>query len=212
MVGSLNKYLAELLGTFVLIGVGSMAILSADGNLVAISLGFGLAFVVAIYMFGSVSGGHFNPALTFARVLRGEITGTDLVGYAGAQLAGALLASGLVVAVAGTESVKATVPVGGRGIAPGEVFILEAILTAVLVIVFLRTTSGDGKASPIALGLVLTVIHLAAVPLTGAAVNPVRSLGPAIIAVEFTDVWVYILGPAAGAIIGVYVDRFVSES
>ncbi len=212
MVGALNKYLAELLGTFVLVVIGSLAVISAAGNLVAISLGFGLAFVAAIYMFGSVSGGHFNPALTFARVLRRELTGTDLVGYAGAQLAGALLASGLVAAVAGTEGAAVTVPVGGDGIASGEVLVLEAILTAVLVIVFLRTASGDGQAGPIALGLVLTVIHLAALSLTGAAVNPARSLGPAIIAVEFTDAWVYILGPLVGAIIGVYVERFISES
>lgn len=212
MVGSLNKYLAELLGTFVLIGVGSLAILSSDGNIVAIALGFGLAWVAAIHMFGAVSGAHLNPAITFAKLLRREITGTDLVGYAVAQLAGALLASGLVVAVAGMGSVEATVPVGGRGIAPGEVFVIEAILTAVLVMVFVRTTSGDGRAAPIALGLALTAVHLAAIPLTGASVNPVRSLGPAVIAVEFTEVWAYILGPLVGSIIGVYVDRFVNES
>ena len=212
MAGSLNKYLAELLGTFVLIGVGSMAVLSSGGNIVAIALGFGLAVLAAIYMFGAVSGAHVNPALTFARLLRGEISGADLVGYVVAQLAGALLASGLVAAVAGVGGVEQTVPAGGRGIEPAEVFVLEAILTAVLVIVFLRTTSGDGRTAPIAIAMALTVIHLAAVPLTGASVNPVRSLGPAIIAVEFTEVWAYILGPLAGAIIGVYVDRFVSES
>lgn len=211
MAGSLNKYLAELLGTFVLIGVGSMAILSAGGNIVAIALGFGLAVLAAIYMFGAVSGAHVNPALTFARLLRGEISGADLVGYVVAQLAGALLASGLVAAVAGVGGVEDTVVAGGRGIDSVEVFILEAILTAILVIVFLRTTSGDGRTAPIAIAMALTVIHLAAVPLTGASVNPVRSLGPAIIAVEFTDVWAYILGPLVGAIIGVYVDRFVSE-
>ena len=209
MAGSLNKYLAELLGTFVLIGVGSMAILSAGGNIVAIALGFGLALLAAIYMFGAVSGAHVNPAITFARLLRGEISGADLVGYVVAQLAGALLASGLVAAVAGVGSVEQTVPAGGRGIAPAEVFVLEAILTAVLVIVFLRTTSGDGAAAPIGIALALTVIHLAAVPLTGASVNPVRSLGPAIIAVEFAEVWAYILGPLVGAIVGVYVDKFV---
>jgi len=212
LAGSLNKYLAELLGTFVLIGVGSMAILSAGGNIVAIALGFGLAMLAAIYMFGAVSGAHVNPALTFARLLRGEISGADLVGYVVAQLAGALLASGLVAAVAGVGGVEQTVPAGGRGIAPAEVFVLEAILTAVLVIVFLRTTSGDGATAPIGVALALTVIHLAAVPLTGASVNPVRSLGPAIIAVEFTEVWAYILGPLVGAIVGVYVDRFVNES
>lgn len=120
MAGSLNKYLAELLGTFVLIGVGSMAVLSSGGNIVAIALGFGLAVLAAIYMFGAVSGAHVNPALTFARLLRGEISGADLVGYVVAQLAGALLASGLVAAVAGVGGVEQTVPAGGRGIEPAE--------------------------------------------------------------------------------------------
>ena len=212
MAGSLNKYLAELLGTFVLIAVGSMAILSAGGNVVAIALGFGLALLAAIYMFGSVSGAHVNPAITFAKMLRGEISGTDLVGYIVAQLAGALLASGLVAAVAGVGAVESTVVGGGRGFDALDVFILEAVLTAVLVIVFVRTTSGEGRTAPIALALALTVIHLAAVPITGASVNPVRSLGPAIIAAEFAEVWVYILAPAVGAVIGVYVDKFVSES
>ena len=212
MAGSLNKYLAELLGTFVLVGVGSMAILSSDGNVVAISFGFGLALLAAIYMFGSVSGGHVNPAVTLAMMLRGQISGADLVGYIVAQLAGALLASGLVAAVAGVRGVENTVVGGGSGIDTVEVFIIEAILTALLVIVIIRTTSGNGGNAPIAIALALTVIHLASVPLTGASVNPVRSLGPAIIAVDFAEVWAYILGPAVGAVIGVYVDKFVNES
>lgn len=212
MAGSLNKYLAELLGTFVLIGVGSMAILSAGGNIVAIAFGFGLALVAAIYMFGSVSGAHVNPAVTFAMMLRGQISGSDLVGYVIAQLAGALLASGLVAAVAGVGGVEDTIVGAGGGVDVLELFILEAILTALLVIVIIRTTSGEGRAAPLAIGMALVVIHLAAVPLTGASVNPVRSLGPAIIAADFTDVWVYILAPAVGAIVGVYVDKFVNES
>ena len=212
LAGSLNKYLAELLGTFVLIGVGSMAILSAGGNVVAIAFGFGLALLAAIYMFGSVSGAHVNPAVTLAMMLRGQISGSDLVGYIIAQLAGALLASGLVAAVAGVGGVEDTIVGAGGGIDVLELFILEAILTALLVIVIIRTTSGEGRAAPLAIGMALAVIHLAAVPLTGASVNPVRSLGPAIIAADFTDVWIYILAPAVGAVVGVYVDRFVNES
>lgn len=212
VIGSLNKYLAELLGTFVLVGVGAMAILGSGGNVVTIGFGFGLAFLAAIYMFGAVSGAHLNPALTFSRFLRGEIPGADLVGYVVAQLAGALLAAGLVAAVAGLGSMEAIVPIRGQGIAPVEVLVIEAVLTAILVIVFLRTTSDDVRVAPVALAATLTVIHLAAVPITGASVNPVRSLGPAILAVEFTDVWAYLLGPLVGALGGVYVDRFVNET
>ena len=212
MAGSLNKYLAELLGTFVLIGVGSMAILSSNGNIVAIAFGFGLALLAAIYMFGSVSGCHVNPAVTLAMMLRGQISGADLVGYVIAQLAGALLASGLVAAVIGVGGVENTIVGAGSGIDTVGLFIIEVILTALLVIVIIRTTSGEGKGAPFAIAMALVLIHLAAVPLTGASVNPVRSLGPAIIAVDFTDVWVFILAPLVGAVIGVYVDKFVNES
>ncbi len=213
MSGSLNKYLAELLGTFVLVGVGSMAILSSGGNIVAIAFGFGFALMAAIYMFGSVSGAHLNPAVTLVMMLRGQTSGADLVGYVVAQVAGALLASGLVAAVAGVGGVEGTITAGGAGVAPGEVFILEAILTAIFVIVIIRTTSGAAaNVNPaIAIGLALVVIHLAAVPLTGASVNPARSLGPAIVAVDFTDVWAYILGPLVGAVVGVYIDKFFNE-
>ena len=210
MAASLNKYLAELFGTFVLIGVGSMAILSSGGSVVAISLGFGLAVFAAIHMFGSVSGAHLNPAFTFAKMLRGEISGPDLAGYVVAQLAGALLGSGLVFYAAG-DLVTETVVGGGPSVDTMEVFILEAILTAVFVIVFLRVTSGEGKGAPYAIAGTLTVIHLAAVPVTGGAVNPVRSLGPAIISSDYSEVWAYILGPLVGAVIGVFLDRFVNE-
>ena len=211
MTGSLNRYLAELLGTFVLVTLGSMAILNAGGSVLMIAFGFGLALLAAIYMFGDRSGAHFNPAVTLAMLLRGSISGSDLVGYIVAQVAGAVLAAGLVFYAAG-NAVRDTVT-AVSGIDPVQAFIIEAILTAVFVIVILRTTSGEGSAvAPVAIALALLVVHLAAVPLTGASVNPARSLGPAIIAADYGDVWVYILGPAVGAVIGVYVDKFVSES
>ena len=211
MTGSLNKYLAELLGTFVLVALGSMAILNAGGSVLMIAFGFGLALLAAIYMFGDRSGAHFNPAVTLAMLLRGRTSGSDLVGYIVAQLAGAILASALVFYAAG-DAVRSTVTAVG-GIDSVQAFIIEAILTAVFVIVILRTTSGEGNAAaPIVVALALLVVHLAAVPLTGASVNPARSLGPAIIAAEYGDVWLYILGPAVGAVIGVYVDKFVNES
>ena len=216
LAASLNKYLAELLGTFVLVGVGSLAILSSGGSVVAISLGFGLAVFAAIHMFGSVSGAHVNPALTLAKMMRKEISAADTAGYVVAQLAGAALAAGLIAGVSGNSGVKATLVRGGeigggRVMDAGEIFILELILTVVLVIVFLRVTSGEGKGAPYAIAGALTVIHLAAAPLTGGSVNPVRSLGPAIVAGDYTNVWAYVLAPLAGAVIGVFLDKFVNE-
>ena len=210
MTGSLNRYLAELLGAFVLIGVGSMAILSSGGSIAAIAFGFGLALLIALYMFGSVSGGHYNPAVTVAQLIRGQITAADAVGYIVAQLAGAVLASGLVAAVLGASAVGRTVVGDGADIGPIWVLALEALFTAFLVIVILRVTSGENAAAPVVIGLTLVVIHLALVPITGASVNPVRSLGPAIVAADFTDAWAYIVGPLVGGAVAVYVDRFIN--
>lgn len=211
MTGSLNKYLAELLGVFVLIGVGSMAILSSGGNIVAISFGFGLALLIAIQMFGSVSGGHYNPAVTLAQLIRGEIALADAVGYMVAQLAGAILAAGLVAAALGVSAVESTVVGDGAGLGGVWVLALEALFTAFLVLVIIRVTSeGSAATAPVVIGLTLAVIHLALVPVTGASVNPVRSLGPAIVAADYTDVWAYIIGPLVGGAVAVYVSRFVS--
>ena len=209
MTGSLNKYLAELLGAFVLIGVGSMAILSSGGSIVAIAFGFGVALLIALYMFGSVSGGHYNPAVTLAQLIRGEISAADAGGYIVAQLAGAVLAAALVAAALGSSAVGRTVVGDGADLGSIWVLALEALFTAFLVMVILRVTSGENASAPVVIGLTLVVIHLALVPVTGASVNPVRSLCPAIVAADFTDAWAYIVGPLVGGAVAVYVDRFI---
>jgi len=208
--GSLTKDRAGWLGGVVLIGVGSMAILSSGGSIVAIAFGFGLALLIGLYMFGSVSGGHYNPAVTLAQLIRGEITAADAVGYIVAQLAGAVLASGLVAAVMGTTAVGRTVVGDWSDIGSIWVLALEALFTAFLVIVILRVSSGESATAPVIIGLTLVAIHLAVYPITGASVNPVRSLGPAIVATDFTDAWAYIAGPMVGGAVAVYVDRFIN--
>ena len=211
LAGSMNKYLAELLGTFVLVGIGSLAILSSDGSIVAIAFGFGLALMAGIYMFGGLTGAHFNPAVTLAMFLRKDMDSSDLIGYWIAQVAGAVLASSLVAYAATADLVgERTVTRSSAGLEAVEVLIIEAILTAIFVMVILRTTSGDGKAAAFAIPMALVAVHLAAVPLTGSSVNPARSLGPAIIGSDFVDIWVYIVGPLVGAAIGYYLDKFIN--
>ena len=219
MAGSMNKYLAELLGTFVLVLVGTLTVLNVGGaatggGVVAISLGFGLAVMAGIYMFGAISGAHFNPAVTLAMFLKKDTSSTDLVGYWIAQVAGAVLASGLVAYAAGGGATgKAAVDMT-RNTFSGEavnVMLLEAILTAIFVMVILRSTAGEGKAAAFAIPMALVAIHLAAINLTGASVNPARSLGPAIIATEMADIWVYIAGPLLGGVVGFYLDKFLNS-
>lgn len=210
MVASMNKYMAELLGTFVLVAVGSMSILSSDGNLLIIGFGFGLALLGAIYVFGDRSGAHFNPAVTLAMMMRKDTSPSDLVGYLIAQVAGALLAAGLVFYVAGQWAVEATITRVSPDLDIVPAIIVEAVLTAIFVMVILRTTARHQKAAPMVISLVLVAVHLAAVPVTGASVNPARSLGPAIVAGDFADIWVYIVGPGIGAAVGFYFDKFIN--
>ena len=205
----MNKYLAELLGTFVLVGVGSLAILNGQGDVVVIAFGFGLALMAGIYMFGGLSGAHFNPAVTLGMVLRGKTTSEDAIGYLVAQVAGGVLASSLVLYVTEKDAVLSTVT-RHPNLDTTQTLIVEALLTAIFVMVILRATSGDGKSAPFAIPMALVVIHLAATGVTGASVNPARSLGPAIVGGDYTDIWVYIVGPLVGAAVGYYLDKLLN--
>ena len=205
----MNKYLAELLGTFVLVGVGSLAILNGQGDVVVIAFGFGLALMAGIYMFGGLSGAHFNPAVTLGMVLKGKTTSEDAIGYLVAQVAGGVLASSLVLYVTEKDAVLSTVT-RHPNLDTTQTLIVEALLTAIFVMVILRATSGDGKSAPFAIPMALVVIHLAATSVTGASVNPARSLGPAIVGGDYTDIWVYIVGPLVGAAVGYYLDKLLN--
>lgn len=210
MADSMNKYLAELLGTFVLVAVGSMSILASDGNLLFIGFGFSLALLGAIYVFGDRSGAHFNPAVTLAMMMRKDTSPSDLGGYLIAQTAGALLASGLIFYIAGQRAVESTVTRASPDLNIVQLLVVEGILTAIFVMVILRTTVAHKRAAPLAISLVLVAIHLAAIPISGASVNPARSLGPAIVSGDFTDIWAYIVGPGIGAAVGFYFDKFIN--
>lgn len=203
----INKYLAELIGTFILVFVGSLSIVTSGiisagaspAALLQIAFGFGLALLAAIYAVGDVSGGHFNPAVTFAMWLDKRTDTTDLIGYWIGQLVGALLGSvGILVAtnqdvVAGT----ATVPGGTTSSA----FLIEVVLTAVFVLVILVSTVRAPKVAAMAISLTLVTVHLAGIAASGASVNPARTLGPAIVGARGTDLWVYLTAPFIGAAI-----------
>ena len=204
----INKYLAETVGTYILVGVGSMAILAVgvvQGPLVvAVALAFGLALLAGIYAVGHVSGGHFNPAVTLAAFLDKRVDFTDLVGYWIGQLVGALLASLTVLAVADQAGVQGTYTRinAQAGVEAWEGFLVEAVLTAIFVLVILSSTKFAVKSAGMAISLTLVAIHLAAIPFTGSSVNPARSLGPAVIGGDGPDLWVYIVAPLVGAVIG----------
>lgn len=201
-----QRYLAEVLGTFILVFGGSVAILASGTGagplLVVVPLAFGLALLAGLYAFGEVSGGHFNPAVSLGVFLDRRIGGRDLLGYWVSQFVGAIVAA-LVVLIAFTKTdVKHTATVPGDG--NGKAFVLEVVFTAIFIAVILQVTKSGvyGGTALLAIPLTLTMIHLAAVPWSGSSVNPARTFGPALIGNEWKAAWIYYLAPPLGAILG----------
>ena len=207
MTDSLQKYLAELFGTFTLVFIGTMGILVArgevSGSILAIAFALGLALLAALYAFADVSGGHFNPGVSLAMFLDKRLEAQAMIAYWVAQLAGAVLASLCVLIAVDQDAVAltATVP-GGQG--AGTALFLELLATAIFVLVILHSTAGERHAGTalVAIPLTLVAAHLALIPFSGSSLNTARSFGPALIGAEWTDFWVYIVGPIGGAIIG----------
>lgn len=196
---TINKYLAELVGTFILVFIGSMSVLAAAATsspvMVAVPFGFGLGLLAAIYAVGHVSGGHFNPAVTLAMWLDKRTSTSDLIGYWIGQFVGALIASGVVLAASSRDGVAATVnnPTG-----TGVGLLMEFVLTLIFVLVILASIRRALAAAGIVIPLVLAAVHLAGIPFSGASVNPARSLGPALIAGDLGNLWIYLVAPLAG--------------
>jgi aquaporin Z len=201
-----RKYLAELVGTFILVVVGSMSIVAAKAMeapiLVVVPFGFGLALLAAIQTAGYVSGGHFNPAVTLAALLDRRIDAMNAVGYVVAQVIGAIAASGVVLLVADQAAVQATAsgfPAGKMGSA----IAVEVLLTAIFLLVILTVTKRSPNHAGFAIPLTLTVCHFAGIPFSGASLNPARSLGPALVGGTLDgNILVWIVGPLVGAAIG----------
>lgn len=203
MSDQFRTYFAEFIGTGILVFVGGLAILRADGTVV-IAFGFGLALLMALYAVGEVSGGHFNPAVTLAAFLDGRINLTDGIAYWVSQVAGGALASLGILWASSQEAVGLTATNPGRGVGDGSVFLIEAVLTAFFVMVVLKVTvSADLKRGAFAaISFAFVGIYMAAVPITGASVNPARSIGPALVGDNAGSLWLYIVAPLVGAIIG----------
>ena len=201
-----RKYLAELIGTFILVVVGSLSIVAAKAMdapiLVVVPFGFGLALLAAIQTAGYVSGGHFNPAVTLGAFLDRRIDATNAIGYVVAQIIGAIAASGVVLLVADQAAVQGTASGFPDGKAASAV-IVEVVLTAIFLLVILTVTKRSPNHAGFAIPLTLTVCHFAGIPFSGSSVNPARSLGPALVGGTLDGtILVYLIGPLVGAAIG----------
>ena len=206
---------AEGLAAFTLVFAGCGAIVSDaqyDGALgtVGVSLVFGLVIMVMVYATGHLSGAHINPAVTIAFTLTRHFPARDAAAYIGAQLAGAIAAALLLLAVWPDQpaALGATVP----SVGVGSALVYEALLTAFLMFVIMAVatdTRAVGAAAAIAIGGTIGLDALFGGPVTGASMNPARSLGPALAAGEWQDFWVYVAGPLAGAAIGGFAYQLV---
>ena len=210
-----KKLLAELIGTFTFFLIGFMAILSTKAfpggpDLVVIAFGFGLGLFAAIQIFGGVSGGHFNPAVTVAAVIDKRLDAMTGVGYVASQLIGGIAAAVVVLVLFSQEAVAGTRTLPGNGIDDIKAVIIEAVFTAIFLLVILVSTKKAPTQAAFAIPLTLMVIHFAIVPFTGSSVNPARSIASAVVGGDLTSLWVYIVGPVIGAVIGWAIYRFAT--
>jgi len=200
---------AEAIGAFALSFIGVMAISAAGvvgapatiANLASIGLAHGLTIAVMVAALGAISGGHFNPAVTFGFVVTGRLKPLDGLGYWVAQLVGASIAGFLLVAIIGSQGVAGGTPRLAPNIPFVSGVIVEAVMTFFLVLVIFGTAV-DSRAPiavyPLAIGFTIALDIMGGGPLTGAAMNPSRAFGPALASGMWTDQLVYWIGPLIG--------------
>ncbi len=205
-----RRLFSELFGTFLLVvvGAGAPVIDAVSGGQVgrgAEVTAPALTVVAIILFMGAVSGAHLNPAVTVAFAFRGDFQWRRVPGYLAVQAAGAVLAALLLRAAFGNVAhLGATVP--GRGFGSGQVFLVEALLTAGLISTVLGTASTAqnlGPLSALGVGAYITLAGLWASPVSGAAMNPARSLGPALLSGDHHDLWIYLTAPFLGTLLAV---------
>lgn len=204
----MNKFLAELLGAFVLVFAGTGAIVInqvSNGAIthVGIALTFGLVVLAMIYTFGEISGAHFNPAVTIGFWLARRSPASSVLPYVVSQCLGALLASGILRLLFPTnEMLGATMPAGSDL----QSFVLETILTFILMLVILNVSTGakeKGITAGIVVGAVIALEAMFAGPICGASMNPARSLAPALVSGHLQHLWIYLSATILGAALAV---------
>lgn len=216
---SIKKYIAEFIGTLVLVlfACGTAAAVgcsTVDPNVAYLltALAFGLVIVAMAYSIGNVSGCHINPAVSIAMLVSGKMSVKDFVGYVVAQCAGAVAGAALLGYFLGFDC-----GFGANGLYNGDVIkslAVEVVLTFVFVLAILGVTSKveNSKVAGIVIGLTLTLVHIFGIHFTGTSVNPARSLGPAIFAggEALSNVWVFIVAPLVGGVLAALVYKAIA--
>ncbi len=232
-----KKYIAELIGTMVLVLMGCGSAVIAGANLsgisgngtVGISFAFGLAVLAMVYAIGAISGCHINPAISIAMFVAGKLNGKDTAFYIIFQCVGAIIGAGILYAIA-VGNPGYNLAINGLGqngydtASPGgynmvSALIAEIVLTFIFLLVIFGSTSERAPKgfAGISIGLTLVLIHLVAIPIDGTSVNPARSLGPALFAgltsgsVALSQLWLFIVAPIIGGILAAIVWKIFKQ-
>ncbi len=213
----MKRYIAELVGTFVLVfcGVGA-AVIAGDklGNL-GISLAFGLTLLAMAYAIGPISGCHINPAVTIGLAVAGRVPWSDVGGYVVAQIIGGIAGAGALLPIVPNGIAGAANTLQGTyGMGAG--FLTEALLTMVLVLTVIGSTAKNapGGFAGIPIGIALAVTNFVAIPVTNASINPARSIGPALYAGNsdaVSQLWLFIVAPIVGGIVAALIYGLIRE-
>lgn len=224
----MKKYIAEMVGTMVLVlmGCGSAVFagnvagtVGAGVGTLGVALAFGLSVVAMAYAIGGVSGCHINPAITLGVLLSGRMSGKDAGMYMLFQVIGAILGSAVLYALVATGAHEGPTATGSNSFGEGmmaQAFIAEAVFTFIFVLVVLGATDekrGAGNLAGLAIGLTLVLVHIVCIPITGTSVNPARSLGPALFegGVALSQLWLFIVAPFVGAALSAWVWKAIGS-
>ena len=216
MLSLMKRCCAEMIGTFALVfaGTGAIVINEVSGGAithVGIALTFGLIVLAMIYTVGDISGAHLNPAVTIGFWAARRMPGREVLPYIFSQIIGAILASGLLrFLFPENKLLGATLPAGSEM----QSFVLEIVLTFFLMLTILNVSTGSkekGITAGIAVGSVIALEAMFAGPISGASMNPVRSLAPALVSGHFEHLWIYLTAPPLGAVAAMFACRCVRE-
>lgn len=217
----MKKYIAEFLGTLVLVLFGTGIAVVSGGNLVATSLAFGLSIVAMAYVIGNISGCHINPAVSLAMLISKKLSVKDFICYVIAQVLGAIAGTAILFFILSNTNLGTTAlganfygELSANNISLAGAIVTEVVLTFVFIYTILGVTSEEKNSSVagLVIGLTLTFVHLIGIPLTGTSVNPARSLAPAIFlgGEAIRQIWVFIVFPLVGAALAACTYRFLN--
>lgn len=224
----MKKYIAEMLGTMVLVlmGCGSAVFagsvsgtVGAGVGTIGVALAFGLSVVAMAYTIGRISGCHINPAITLGVFLSGRMNKKDAGMYMLFQIIGAVIGSLILYLLVFSGTHGGPTETGANSFADGmmlQAFIVEAVFTFIFVLVVLGSTDekeGAGNFAGLAIGLTLVLVHIVCIPITGTSVNPARSIGPALFegGKALSQLWLFIIAPFVGAALSAAVWKFLSS-